>query len=153
MYRAGLTAYLSLMLLANPSVCCCVSARLTDWLASFGVGTVQKQGHSLPTCCQRHPLQDGANPSVPTDPARPKPAEKTPCPCHPGCFHDLAKAADPAGAAQHHADQCQLDGLDASLFHSLGLSSQVAPFSPFGNAGAPSLTAQDLLRAHHNLLC
>jgi hypothetical protein len=154
MFRAGLAVYFSLMLVANPSVCCCVSARLTDCLATFGVGTVQKQGHSLPSCCRQPSPGNGATPAVPPIPARPNPAEKTPCPIHAGCFHDLAKSVDQAGlTALHHASHFDLEGLESGLLCSFDFPLFSVRSSPFWNAGAPRLTAEDLLRAHHNLRC
>jgi hypothetical protein len=154
MFRAGLVVYFSLMLVANPSVCCCVSARLTDCLAGFSVRAVQKQGHSLPSCCRQQSPRNRATPVVPPTPARPNPPEKAPCPLHAGCFHDLAKSVDQAGlTVEHLASHFDLDGLESGLHSSLDFPHFSIRPGPFWNAGAPLLTAQDLLRAHHNLRC
>jgi hypothetical protein len=54
---------------------------------------------------------------------------------------------------QGHSTALQLDGPDAPFAHDGDFSLAGSQSSSFREGGGPPLSAQDLLRAHHNLLC
>jgi hypothetical protein len=155
MFRAGLAVYLSLVLLAGPGACCCTSTRLTGYLAGFGAGKVLPQEHALPSCCRQNSAEPDRVPSGSPSPGKPKPAEKTPCPCEHCCLPQLAIAGPGVAdiSVQGHFTAFQLDGPDALFVHDSNFSLPGSQSSSFWKGGGPLLSAQELLRAHHNLLC
>ena len=97
MFRVLLTAYVSLVLLAGPSACCCTTARA---LAGVFAGPSERAdaGHGRPSCCCGHhgPRDDAAKDSAAGDghgcPSAP--GEKHECPCRKDKAHVVAEARE-----------------------------------------------------------
>jgi hypothetical protein len=143
--RTAVTIYLAFATLIGPALCCC-SARL---LAAPAPNPAAPHPVETPPAecphCRKH------TPPTPTD-EKPQPSKKPECPC-------CARGADPVLMQVETDAGWVLAALQAlsgllpleSLLASHVIESQVGPTTPV--VGAPFLTAQDLLRAHHLLRC
>ena len=147
MLRLALTAYLSVMTLLAPCLCCCTVSATLAWFAPAEEVSAPAQHHG---CSCGHSKPETAS-------KRSDKSEQPPCDDH------------PCSAKQHSSMPAVLspDGDDVSLLHfadaghqNQNLVIQVAPPAVFvapvaleGNCNFPRLTGREILRAIQILRC
>lgn len=144
MFRLVLTYQLVLMLLVGPMLCCCTSARLgheSKSMTPATAGKSQRRG-----CCGEIPTTNDA-PKTPAE----RPGTPGKCPCKDGA---KTVAVAPEASLVSTAALHLLASLD--LFAILPTRDDaplsVAP-SPRFDHRSSTLSASDILYAHHNLRC
>jgi hypothetical protein len=154
--RVAVSAYLMFVTAAGPWLCCCTTARLATLFRPSAADT----HHTTPAhpCCCRDadgPDRDAA-PSRSERPREPQDRDGHKCPCRQNGSRDTAglpPSADRDGQAL--ARQTLQGAPDFVAPHVCGTS----PLCPGNHLAPPDLpafpflTAQEILRAHHNLLC
>lgn len=94
MFRVLLTAYVTAVMLAGPSVCCCTTAHLLA--GCFGDDTAGAKQAAAPCCCGRHAPRenDGVETPAAVDESDcpSAPGEQQECPCHKNKTHAVAEA-------------------------------------------------------------
>jgi hypothetical protein len=142
MLRTGVSIYLMLVTLAGPGLCCCTLTQHRHRLPS----TAKQKPLERPCCCHRQ--AKAPSQSTPVEP-------KKPCPCKEHGAMPVAFLQNQSCSAQQldFAEQLHYFADVASLACVNEVPSPVASQqSPvLGMSGC--LTAQDLLRALHILLC
>lgn len=97
MFRVLFTAYVSLVLLAGPSACCCTTTRAFAGVVA-GLSGQADADHERPACCCIHhrPQDDAGEDSATGDghgcPSAP--GEKHECPCRENKSHVFAEARE-----------------------------------------------------------
>ena len=154
MVRIGLSLYLMFSVLAGPWLCCCTTERLVA--ALFAPPTQQTSqsgccGHDKhPTGCQKHRTPEQRS----GDHDRPS---RSPCPCKedspqqvPLATLDSAEIANQLQSRHTPQGPVELVPLVQTVF---GLVVEGDRQTSAEGILLPFLSAQDILRAHHNLRC
>ena len=94
MFRVLLTAYVTLVMLAGPSACCCTTAHV---FADCFAGGASESGEGRPVCCCGHQASaDGAGPKDAAADSGQKcpnaPGDRHECPCRANKTHAVAEA-------------------------------------------------------------
>ena len=92
MFRVLLTAYVTAVMVAGPSVCCCTTSRA---VAGCFAGEAEARSAPEPCCCGRHAPQADASRETPAgdESGCPSaPGEKHECPCRASKTHAVAEA-------------------------------------------------------------
>ena len=151
MVRIGLSLYLMCSALAGPWLCCCTTERLAALFASPTKQTshVACCGHQAATGSQKHRTpQQGRGQQE--DPGRPS------CPCQEDGSRQVALVSLASEVAQQFQSRQIPQGpveLVAVIPTALCLSAKGDRQTSGQSILMPFLTAQDILRAHHNLRC
>lgn len=145
MFRLVLTYLLVLSLVAGPMLCCCAVARFGHESHAATTSAVTKPARKH--CCGESPPAQGGGHKAPGK----KPTEPGKCPCKDGG----SKVVSAPEASPFTTEALSLLSSALAVGESVSLVSVVVPDRPaprFDHRSS-SLSASDLLYAHHNLRC
>lgn len=147
MLRRIVTVYLMLVLMAGPGLCCCCCI-FSQAVAAAAVSTNDSAEPKPSGCCSCCAEEPASCPPASTKEDSPRPVKRE-CPCRQNLEFLLVAVPAPVSVLADQASFLFVEFLPA-------LSPGFVPASFHSNPGdslLPFLTAQDLLRAHHQLRC
>ena len=141
MLRRIVTAYLAVLTVAAPCLCCCTPGRL------FAATPAAPVDEPAPSCCHQRPPEP--RPSQVPQPSQPDPQDRCPCWEHSQKQAVVGRAAEFDFARQLAGPSYLLPALPIPGISILGPQT-----SSFGlDCRNPYPTAFDLLHVHHRLRC